>query len=65
MALLTQEFYRNLLAQSSGIINIEEPPANKVLHKVQFCCINFAVRGMTQSWYWIRKYNIRVTLVNP
>jgi 3-oxoacyl-[acyl-carrier protein] reductase len=63
-AFLTQEFYRNL-GTKFNIINIEEPPANKVLHKVQFCCINFAVRGMTQSWQAeLRKY-IRVTLVNP
>jgi 3-oxoacyl-[acyl-carrier protein] reductase len=51
--------------QNSGNINIGGTASQKVLHKVQFSPSKFAVRGMTQSWQAeLRKYNIRVTLVN-
>jgi 3-oxoacyl-[acyl-carrier protein] reductase len=51
--------------QNSGNINIGGTASQKVLHKVQFSPSKFAVRGMTQSWQAeLRKYNIRVALVN-
>jgi 3-oxoacyl-[acyl-carrier protein] reductase len=67
MALLTQEFLPQFKEQNSGnIINIEEPLVKKVLQGSVFAASKFAVRGMTQSWQAeLRKYNIRVTLVNP
>jgi 3-oxoacyl-[acyl-carrier protein] reductase len=66
--LLTQEFLPQFKEQNSGnIINIEEPLAKKGFAQGSvFAASKFAVRGMTQSWQAeLRKYNIRVTLVNP
>jgi 3-oxoacyl-[acyl-carrier protein] reductase len=65
MALLTQEFLPQFKEQNSGnIINIEEPI--RFYTRFSFRLIKIAVRGMTQSWQAeLRKYNIRVTLVNP
>jgi 3-oxoacyl-[acyl-carrier protein] reductase len=66
MALLTQEFLPQFKEQNSGnIINIEEPQP-KGFAQGSVRPSKFAVRGMTQSWQAeLRKYNIRVTLVNP
>lgn len=68
MALLTQEFLPQFKEQSSGnIINIGGTASQKGFAKGSvFAASKFAVRGMTQSWQAeLRKYNIRVALVNP
>jgi 3-oxoacyl-[acyl-carrier protein] reductase len=68
MALLTQEFLPQFKAQSSGnIINIGGTASQQGFAQGSvFAASKFAVRGMTQSWQAeLRKYNIRVTLVNP
>ena len=68
MALLTQEFLSQFKEQSSGnIINIGGTASQKGFAQGSvFAASKFAVRGMTQSWQAeLRKYNIRVTLVNP
>ena len=68
MALLTQELLPKFKEQSSGnIINIGGTASQKgFAHGSVFAASKFAVRGMTQSWQAeLRKYNIRVTLVNP
>ena len=68
MALLTQELLPKFKEQSSGnIINIGGTASQKGFAQGSvFAASKFAVRGMTQSWQAeLRKYNIRVTLVNP
>ncbi|MFT4805074.1 MAG: 3-oxoacyl-[acyl-carrier protein] reductase [Psychroserpens sp.] len=68
MALLTQELLPQFKEQSSGnIINIGGTASQKGFAQGSvFAASKFAVRGMTQSWQAeLRKYNIRVTLVNP
>ncbi|MFT4782135.1 MAG: 3-oxoacyl-[acyl-carrier protein] reductase [Nonlabens sp.] len=68
MALLTQELLPQFKEQRSGnIINIGGTASQKGFAQGSvFAASKFAVRGMTQSWQAeLRKYNIRVTLVNP
>jgi 3-oxoacyl-[acyl-carrier protein] reductase len=68
MALLTQELLPQFKEQNSGnIINIGGTASQKGFAQGSvFAASKFAVRGMTQSWQAeLRKYNIRVTLVNP
>jgi 3-oxoacyl-[acyl-carrier protein] reductase len=68
MALLTQEFLPVFRKQNYGnIVNIGSTASLKGFAKGSvYAASKFAVRGMTQSWQAeLRKYNIRVSLVNP
>jgi len=68
LALLTQEFIPQFKKQKSGnIINIGSTASQKGFAGGSvYAASKFAVRGMTQSWQAeLRKYNIRVVLVNP
>jgi len=68
LTLLTQEIVKPLIAQNYGnIINIGSTAALKGFERgTVYAASKFAVRGMTQSWQAeLRKYNIRVCLVNP
>ena len=68
LGLLTQEITEIFKAQNFGnIINIGSTAAQKGFAMgTVYAASKFAVRGMTQSWQAeLRKYNIRVCLVNP
>ncbi len=68
LALLTQEIAGVFKAQKYGnIINIGSTASLKgFANGTVYASSKFALRGMTQSWQAeLRKYNIRVTLVNP
>ena len=68
LTLLTQELLPFFKAQQSGnIINIASTASLKGFARgTVYSASKFAVRGLTQSWQAeLRKYNIRVTLVNP
>lgn len=68
LALLTQEVVSTFRAQNYGnIINIGSTAALKGFERgTIYAASKFALRGMTQSWQAeLRKYNIRVSLVNP
>tara|TARA_B100000809_G_C15127008_1_gene526702 strand:+ start:1461 stop:2165 length:705 start_codon:yes stop_codon:yes gene_type:complete len=68
LTMLTQEIIKPLITQGYGnIINIGSTAALKGFDRGSvYAASKFAVRGLTQSWQSeLRKYNIRVTLVNP
>ena len=68
LALLTQEFLPVFKKKNSGnIINIGSTASLKGFARGSvYAASKFAVRGMTQSWQAeLRKFNIRVSLVNP
>jgi len=68
LALLTQEIVKTFKAQNYGnIINIGSSASQKgFVGGSVYAASKFAVRGMTQSWQAeLRKFNIRVSLVNP
>jgi 3-oxoacyl-[acyl-carrier protein] reductase len=68
LALLTQEVVKTFKSQNSGnIINIGSTASLKGFERgTVYAASKFAVRGMTQSWQAeLRKFNIRVALVNP
>jgi 3-oxoacyl-[acyl-carrier protein] reductase len=68
LALLTQEVVKIFKAQNYGnIINIGSTASQKgFVGGTVYASSKFALRGMTQSWQAeLRKYNIRVFLVNP
>jgi len=68
LTMLTQEIIKPLITQGFGnIINIGSTAALKGFDRGSvYAASKFAVRGLTQSWQAeLRKYNIRVTLVNP
>ena len=68
LTMLTQEIIKPLITQGYGnIINIGSTAALKGFDRGSvYAASKFAVRGLTQSWQAeLRKYNIRVTLVNP
>ena len=68
LALLTQEIVKTFKAQSYGnIINIGSTASLKgFVGGTVYASSKFALRGMTQTWQAeLRKYNIRVSQVNP
>jgi 3-oxoacyl-[acyl-carrier protein] reductase len=68
LALLSKEVIKHFKKQQSGnIINIGSTAATKgFAHGTVYASSKFAVRGMTECWQQeLRKYNIRVMLVNP
>ena len=68
LALLTQEIVKTFKNQNYGnIINIGSTASLKgFVGGSIYAASKFALRGMTQSWQAeLRKYNIRVSLVNP
>ena len=68
LTMLTQEIIKPFITQGHGnIINIGSTAALKGFDRGSvYAASKFAVRGLTQSWQAeLRKYNIRVTLVNP
>lgn len=68
LALLTQEVVKTFKNQNYGnIINIGSTAALKGFERgTIYAASKFAVRGMTQCWQAeLRKFNIRVSLVNP
>ena len=68
LALLTQEIVKTFKEQGSGnIINIGSTASHKgFVGGSIYAASKFAVRGMTQCWQAeLRKFNIRVSLVNP
>ncbi len=68
LALLTQEIVKSFKNQNYGnIINIGSTASLKgFVGGSVYAASKFAVRGMTQSWQAeLRKFNIRVSLVNP
>jgi len=68
LTLLTQEIVKPFIKQGYGnIINIGSTAALKGFERgTVYAASKFAVRGITQSWQAeLRKYNIRVCLVNP
>ena len=68
LALLTQEIVKTFKSQNYGnIINIGSTASLKGFERgTVYAASKFAVRGMTQSWQAeLRKFNIRVALVNP
>ncbi len=68
LTLLTQEIVKNFKAQNYGnIVNIGSTAASKGFARgTVYAASKFAVRGMTQCWQAeLRKFNIRVSLVNP
>ena len=68
LTLLTQEIVELFKVQNSGnIINIGSTASLKGFERgTVYAASKFAVRGITQSWQAeLRKFNIRVTLVNP
>ncbi len=68
LTMLTQEIIKPFITQGYGnIINIGSTAALKGFERgTVYAASKFAVRGLTQSWQAeLRKYNIRVTLVNP
>lgn len=68
LVLLTQEILPSFKVQNYGnIINIGSTASNKGFARGSvYASSKFAVRGITQSWQAeLRKFNIRVSLVNP
>lgn len=68
LTLLTQEIVKPFITQGYGnIINIGSTAALKGFERgTVYAASKFAVRGITQSWQAeLRKYNIRVCLINP
>ncbi len=68
LTMLTQEIIKPFITQGYGnIINIGSTAALKGFDRgTVYAASKFAVRGLTQSWQAeLRKYNIRVSLVNP
>ena len=68
LALLTQEIVKTFKIQNYGnIINIGSSASLKgFVGGSIYAASKFALRGMTQSWQAeLRKFNIRVSLVNP
>ena len=68
LAMLTQEVVRYFKKQNRGnIINIGSTAAAKgFAYGTVYSASKFALRGMTQCWQAeLRKFNIRVMLVNP
>ncbi|MET6990797.1 SDR family oxidoreductase [Sediminicola arcticus] len=68
LALLTQEIVKTFKKQNYGnIINIGSSASQKGFAGGSiYAASKFALRGMTQSWQAeLRKFNIRVSLVNP
>ncbi len=68
LTMLTQEIIKPFITQGFGnIINIGSTAALKGFDRgTVYAASKFAVRGLTQSWQAeLRKYNIRVCLVNP
>lgn len=68
LTLLTQEFIKQFIEQSSGhIINIASTAATKGFARgTVYSASKFALRGMTQCWQAeLRKHNVRVMLINP
>jgi 3-oxoacyl-[acyl-carrier protein] reductase len=68
LALLTQEIVKTFKNQNYGnIINIGSSASLKgFVGGTIYAASKFALRGMTQSWQAeLRKFNIRVSLVNP
>jgi 3-oxoacyl-[acyl-carrier protein] reductase len=68
LALLTQEIVKTFKTQNYGnIINIGSSASLQgFVGGSIYAASKFAVRGMTQSWQAeLRKFNIRVSLVNP
>jgi len=68
LTMLTQEIVKPFITQGYGnIINIGSTAALKGFERgTVYAASKFAVRGITQSWQAeLRKYNIRVCLVNP
>jgi len=68
LTLLTQEVVKSFKAQEYGnIINIGSTASKKGFARgTVYAASKFAVRGMTQCWQAeLRKFNIRVALVNP
>jgi len=68
LTMLTQEIIKPFITQGYGtIINIGSTAALKGFDRGSvYAASKFAVRGLTQSWQAeLRKYNIKVTLVNP
>lgn len=68
LALLTQEIVKTFKSQNYGnILNIGSTASLKGFERgTVYAASKFAVRGMTQSWQAeLRKFNIRVALVNP
>ncbi|MDX2302357.1 MAG: SDR family oxidoreductase [Microscillaceae bacterium] len=68
LALMTQHAARIFKAQNYGnIINIASTAATRGFERgTVYASSKFALRGMTECWQAeLRKYNIRVMLVNP
>ena len=68
LTLLTQEVVNTFKANNYGnIINVGSSAAVKGFERgTVYAASKFAVRGMTQCWQAeLRKFNIRVSLVNP
>lgn len=68
LALLTQEIVREFINQDYGnIINIGSTASQKgFMGGTVYASSKFALRGMTQCWQAeLRKFNIRVSLINP
>jgi 3-oxoacyl-[acyl-carrier protein] reductase len=68
LALISKEVIKHFKAQNKGnIINIGSTAATKgFAHGTVYASSKFAVRGMTECWQQeLRKYNVRVMLVNP
>lgn len=68
VALISKEVIKHFKAQNKGnIINIGSTAATKgFAHGTVYASSKFALRGMTECWQQeLRKYNVRVMLVNP
>ncbi len=68
LALLTKEICKRFKKQNYGqIINLGSTAASKGFeYGTIYAASKFALRGMTQCWQAeLRKYNVRVTLLNP
>lgn len=68
LALISKEVIKHFKAQNKGnIINIGSTAATKgFAHGTVYASSKFALRGMTECWQQeLRKYNVRVMLVNP
>lgn len=68
LTLLTKEVSKTFMKQNSGnIINIASTAASKGFEGgTVYVASKFALRGMTQCWQAeLRKFNVRVILVNP
>lgn len=68
LALISKEVIKHFKKQNKGnIINIGSTAATKgFAHGTVYASSKFAVRGMTECWqHELRKFNVRVMLVNP